>query len=421
MNKLITLIFLISATAQLSAAEQLLDEIVAIVEEDVILRSELDRSVKNVTQQFRAKGVQLPPTSVLEEQVLDRLIIMELQNQKADLAGVRVSDAEVDAALTQVASQNGLTLQQLQLAVENDGLSFADFRGDMVKEIKSEKIRNGLAEQNVQVTENEIDLFLADNELSQGEVRLGHILVAMTPESDAETTEKTKAKVEDLVSKLDQGQDFNQLAAEFSDGQNALEGGDLGWRPVNELPTLFSEQIKLMKKGDYTRPIRSASGYHIIKMLDKKENEKKMITEYNTSHIMIQNSELVTPQQGMEIINGIHKDLLAGGDFAKIAEEKSDDVNSAALGGDLGWIQLMTYGQRFADVLNSLDDGETSAPFQTQAGWHIIKRIGKRQNDVTENFKRAQASQAIKGRKMNEEIERWLREIRAEAFVDIKL
>lgn len=402
-------------------SQQLLDEIVAIVEENVILRSELDRSLENVKQQIQSRGVQMPPDEVLQKQVLERIINLELQVQKADSAGVRISDAEVDNALTQVASQNNLTLQQMQMALENDGLSFAEFRQDMLKELKSEKIRNGLADQNVQVTENEIDLFIADNQLNNGEVRLGHILVALDSDADEKAVNNARAKTESILGKIKNGEKFADLAANLSDGQKALEGGDLGWRPANELPTLFSEQIKLMEIGDSTRPIRSASGFHIIKLLEKRQQSKRMITEYKASHIMIKNSELVTPKQGMEIINTIYDELNAGEDFAKLAEEKSDDVNSAALGGDLGWIQLMTYGKRFADVLESLDDNSVSFPFQTQAGWHIVKKFGVRENDVTDDFQRSQASQAIKSRKMNEEIESWIRKIRAEAFVDIKI
>jgi peptidyl-prolyl cis-trans isomerase SurA len=403
------------------AKEQLLDEIVAIVEEDVILRSELDRAVNNVVQQFQARQAQLPPTSVLEKQVLEKLINMEIQVQKADQAGVRVSEAEVDQALSQIASQNQLTLQQMQMAIENDGMSFAEFRNDMLKELKSEKIRNGLAEQEVKVSEHEVDLFLADNQLNQGEVQLGHILIGLSADADETTLNLAKQKVDQVLAEIESGEDFNSLAIKYSDGQRALDGGDLGWKPANELPTLFSEQIKLMKVGENTKPIRSASGFHIIKLIAKREQSKKVITEYHARHIMVENSELMTPQQGMEVINEIYTRLQNGEDFAKIAEEKSDDVNSAALGGDLGWFQLLTYGQRFGDVLSALDDSQMSSPFQTQAGWHIIQRLGMRDSDVTEEFKRLQATQSIKTRKMNEEIESWIREIRGEAFVDIKI
>ena len=291
--KKILILLLLSISFNNFAKEELLDEIVAIVEEDVILRSELDRAVNNIVQQFQARQAQLPPTSVLEKQVLEKLINMEIQVQKADQAGVRISEAEVDQALSQIASQNQLTLQQMQMAIENDGMSFADFRYDMMKELKSEKIRNGLAEQEVSVSEHEIDLFLADNQLNQAEVQLGHILVGLSADADEATLKQATKKVDQILAEVESGNDFSSLAIKYSDGQRALDGGDLGWKPANELPTLFSEQIKLMEVGEHTRPIRSASGFHIIKLIDKREQSKKMITEYNARHIMIQNSELI--------------------------------------------------------------------------------------------------------------------------------
>ena len=409
------------ASKDVHAQDLLLDEVVAIVEEGVILRSELDRAVVNIVAQFNANGSQLPPKTVLEKQVLERLIIVELQLQKADQAGVRISEADVDAALSEVASKNNLNLQQMQMAIENDGLSFADFRNDMRKELKTEKIRNGLASQNVTVSDYEIELFLADNNLSQNEVRLGHILVALDANADPQTVKAAEAKVATVHSQLETGETFSTLATKFSDGQKALEGGDLGWRPNNELPTLFSDQIKSMKIGEYTYPIRSANGFHIIRLIDIRKQATKMITQYNAKHIMIENSELMTPAQGMDVINQIAADLQEGEEFSKIAEEKSDDVGSAPLGGDLGWFQLYDFGKIIGDVLIELDNNEISSPFQTQSGWHIIQRIGQRESDVTEDLKRAQAKKAIRSRKMNEEVENWIREIRGEAFVDIRI
>lgn len=421
MKKLLILSVLFLVNCPTKANEELLDEIVAIVEEGVILRSELDRAVNNIIQQFKARDSQLPSKSILDQQVLERLITTELQIQKADSAGVRISEAEIDQALSLIASQNKLTLPQMQQALENDGISFANFRRDMRRDLKSEKIRNGLADQNVKVSEHEIDLFLADNQLSQSEVRLGHILISVDAEADQKTVQEKKAQMEKIYQELEKGKDFADLATIYSTGQKAKDGGDLGWRSTNELPTLFSDQIKAMKVGEFTHPVRSASGFHLIKLSDKREQTKKMITQYNARHIMIENSELVTPAQGMEIINNINVELQNGEDFAKSAEEHSDDVNSAALGGDLGWFQINDFGQRFGNVLKALDDNEMSSPFQTQVGWHIVQKLAQRENDITDVLKRAEAKKSIHARKMNEEIESWLSEIRGEAFIDIRL
>ncbi|MFK8011175.1 MAG: peptidylprolyl isomerase [Marinicellaceae bacterium] len=424
MNKLsiLLLLFLQSAfVTSVKAQEQLLDEVVAVVEEGVILRSELDRAVENIVAQFNANGTQLPPKSVLDKQVLERLIIIELQLQKADQAGVRVSEADVDAALSQVAGKNNLNLQQMQMAIENDGLSFADFRNDMHKELKTEKIRNGLANQNVTVSDHEISLFLADNNLTESEVRLGHILVSLDANADVETVKAAEQKVAKIHSDLEKGETFSILATKFSDGQKALDGGDLGWRVANELPTLFSDQIKSMAIGEYTYPIRSGSGFHIIRLSDKRKQTTKMITQYNAKHIMIENTELMTPAQGMDVINEIANQIQEGEEFSKMAEEKSDDVSSAPLGGDLGWFQLYDFGKNIADVLIELEDGEISSPFQTQSGWHLIQKIGQRETDISEDLKRAQAEQTIRSRKVTEEVDKWIRDIRAEAFVEIRL
>ena len=421
MKKFILLLFVSIQSNYISAQEELLDEIVAIVEEGVILRSELDRATNNIIQQFKVRGTQLPPKSELDKQVLERLITQELQIQKADQAGVRISEAEIDQALSQVAGQNSLSLQQMQMAIENDGMSFSEFRNDMRNELKTEKVRNGMAEQNVKVSEYEIDLFLADNTLSQAEVKLGHILISVDPNADDETVAAANATVDKIYTELESGKDFSDLATIYSAGQNAKVGGDLGWRSTTELPTLFADQIKAMNTGEFTHPVRSASGFHIIKLVDKREQANQMITQYNARHILILNSELVTPAQGMEIINEINSKLQAGADFAVLAEEKSDDVASAALGGDLGWFQVNDFGQNFGDVLKNLDDQELSTPFQTQVGWHLVQRLGVRENDVTDEIKRRKAERSIHARKMNEQIESWLIEIRGEAFIDIRI
>ncbi len=403
------------------AEEQLLDEIVAVVDEDVILRSDLDRTMANIIKQFNARGIQLPPRSVLERQVLERLILQDLQVQKAMQAGVRVSDAELDAAIERIASQNGLSVPQLRAAIEREGQRFADFREDIRREMLSERVSRGWAESQAKVSEEDIDLFLASNHLNQGEVKLRHILIPVPANASAEQVEAARKKAEETYQKLVDGADFASLATRVSAGQKALEGGDLGWRPANQLPQLFADQIQSMQVGEITHPVRSPSGFHIIKLEGKRDSQQKMVDEVKAQHIMIGTSELVTLEDGMRTINEIYEKLKNGEDFAKLAEKHSDDHASAPLGGDMGWIQPRQYGERFAQALEALSVGEFSKPFQTRAGWHIVKLNGNRQSDVTEEFKRQQARQALLERKIAEEREAWLRQIRGEAFVDIRL
>ena len=417
-------IILILLSCQLLTAQAqpvLLDEIVAVVDDSVIMRSELDRSVASITKQFQATGNQLPPQDILQKQVLERLIIQDIQVQRANLAGVRVSDAELDSALARIAQQNNITVDQMRQTVEQDGFSFSSFREDMRKEILAERVRYGYANTQVKVSEHEIDLFLADNELDQGEVEVNHILIATPQEAGPEDIQKAKQKADSVYDQLQQGASFAVMAARNSDGQNALEGGKLGWRPINQMPTLFADQLKIMNVGETTHPIRSPSGFHILQLTDKRDETAKMVQQYNALHLMVETNPVITAKEGMQIANDLHQQIVDGGDFAKLAEEHSDDHSSAPLGGDMGWFEQNAFGERFGNVVAALADDEVSRPFQTEAGWHIVKRLGSRQTDISEEFQRNQASQAIRERKIQEVIESWVRQIRGEAFVDIRL
>jgi len=418
MKKIMIMSLLISSQL---FAQELLDEIVAVVDDSVIMRSELERSVDSIRKQIEASGNQVPPADILNEQVLERMIIQEIQIERAEMFGIRVSDAELDAALTNIAQQNGLTLAMMQQTIEQDGFDFAEFRRDMRRDMQAERVRYAYANSNVKISEHEIDLFLADNELDQGEVELQHLLIATSSENDAAATEAAYQEASELYDRIVAGENFAVLATQFSDGQRALEGGRLGWRPVNQLPPLFAEQVKSMSPGEMTHPIRSPSGYHILKLLDRKSNSIKTQDQYNMLHIMVETNQVVSPKEGMKIANGLYDKIMAGEDFSQLAEEHSDDHSSAPLGGDMGWFEINKFGPRMADVIRSLDEGEISRPFQTDIGWHIIKYLGKKEADVTEEFKRAQASNAIRERKVQELIESWIREIRGEAFVDIRI
>ncbi len=420
MKKLLALGLMLSL-AGAGMAQQLLDEIVAIVDDSVILRSELDRSTASISKQLEARNTQLPPRSILERQVLERLIITEILAQRAQQAGIRVSDAEVDTALSQIARQNNINLEQMRQAVEADGFEFATFREDMRRDMLTERVRYSWASSQVKISEHEVDLFLADNELNQGEVDLQHILIATPAEPKPEDIEAARSKAEEVHGKITQGEDFAVLATQYSDGQNALEGGKLGWRPVNQLPPLFADQIKAMSAGDFTRPIRSPNGFHILKVVDKKSKSSKLVEQAHAQHIMVETNEVVTPRDGMQLINALYDKIQAGEDFAQLAQEHSDDHSSAPLGGDLGWFEVAQYGERFENVLRNLSDDEVSRPFQTEAGWHILKRLGLKQADVTEEYQREQAKNAIRQRKMQQIMEDWVRQVRGEAFVDIRI
>ncbi|KAA3639697.1 MAG: molecular chaperone SurA [Proteobacteria bacterium] len=418
MRKLIYLFLIVTPFAQ---AEQFLDDIVAVVDDSVIMRSELVRSSDSIKKQIEASGNPLPPDDILNKQVLEKLIVQKVQLQRAEQVGIRISDAEVDAALTNIARQNGITLAQMRATIEADGFNFTDFRDDMRKDMLTERVRYAYANSTVKVSENEIDLFLADNELDQGEVDIQHILIDVPEGADEATVEAKRTVINDLREQLIAGADFTVLATQYSDGQKSLEGGRLGWRPVNQLPPMFAEQVKTMSVGEITRPLRSASGFHLIKLVDKRDPTTKVVDQYKVQHLMVASDEIISAKDGMKIINDLYQQLQNGGDFASLAEAHSDDHNSAPLGGDMGWRTPGELGPRMGDIVENLSIDEMSSPFQTDVGWHIVKLSGKKQADVTEEFKRQQAEQAIRQRKIQQAIETWVREIRGEAFVDIRL
>lgn len=402
-------------------AEELLDSIVAVVDDNVIMRSELDKSIIAIRAQIEGSGNQLPPADILEKQVLERLIMQEVQIERAEQAGIRISEAELNAALARIAQQNSISLEEMRMAVEKDGFKFSQFIQDMRRDMQTDRVRNAYANSEVKISEHEIDLFLADNKLDQGEVDLEHILIATPTEASPESIQKAKSTADEIYTQLTAGENFAILAAKHSDGQNALEGGKLGWRPINQLPPMFADLVKTMDVGEVTHPIRSPSGFHLLKLREKRTKITKMVEKYNALHLMVETNLVVSPKDGMKIANNLYDKLIAGEDFSVLAEEKSDDHSSAPLGGDMGWFEINFYGERFGNVIKGLSENDISRPFQTEAGWHIVKYLGKKETDVTDEYKRGQASKAIRERKTHEIIEAWLRQIRGEAFVDIRI
>lgn len=398
-----------------------IDGIVAVVDEDVILRSELDRAMGRVLQQFAASNRPLPSRDVLEKQVLDQLIMIQLQLSRAEETGIRISEEEVDAATRRVAEQAGMTAEQLRLTLQQDGVNWAQFRDEMRDEIATQRLRQRVANSRVNVTESEVDIFLASQDLAGGEYRLGHILIGVPEGASPEQVQAAREKAEQVYGEVAGGMDFATAAITYSDGQQALQGGDLGWRTADQIPTVFSEMIGGMQRGDVSRPVRSASGFHMITVLDEREQSPRMVEEYNAQHIMIEVTELVSQTDALNLVNDIHQRLLEGDDFAALAKEYSDDTSSRNLGGDMGWFRPDAFGQRVRQTLESLQDGEISQPFQTAAGWHILKRNGTREQDRTDEYVRNQARESLRQQKAQEEIELFLRQMRDEAYLEYRI
>jgi len=398
-----------------------IDSIVALVDDDVILRSELDIAIKGIIDRIRQQGGDLPPESLLEKQVLERLIIRRLQLVRAFQTGIRISDDEIDQSLLMLAEQNKISLMQLRQVIEADGEDFTEFRQNLGEEMMTERLRQRVVNSMDPITETEIDILLASESFNSGEYNISHILIGMREGSTPQQIAETQTKANNIYEQLKEGLDFASAAISYSSSQEALEGGLVGWRDLNSVPVAFSDAIKNMRAGQITTPIRSAGGFHIIKVNDYRERSQVMATEFHAQHIMVETNELIGPRQAMEQIRDIHKQLIDGADFAELAREFSDDVTSANLGGDMGWFMPQSYGERMAQTLSAMQDGEISEPFQTESGWHIIERLGMREKDVTVDSLRNAARNNLQQQKMDIELEKFLQEMRDEAFVETRL
>ena len=403
-----------------SAPSNTLDRIVAVVNEDVILQSELDNAVRSVQQQYASQPGQLPPLNVLQQQVLDRLILMKLQLQKADDQGIHVSDAQVDQAVAQVAQQNKMTPDQLRTEVERTGQDFASFRQQLADQLTVQQLRQSVVHDAVSVTDSEIDNLLASPNYKAGEVHLAHIQISIPSGADAAAIQAAAAKAEQAEAAIKGGMDFHAAAIRYSDAPDALDGGDLGWRRMDEIPPAFADTVANMKPGDVSPALRGPTGFHILKLIGERAPSKQIVTEYHARQILIKPSELVTPAQAQQKAQELYEQIVdKHADFAKLAKENSNDDTTANAGGDMGWFAQQAWGAAVAQQLSQLKVNQVSQPFQTEAGWDILKLVGTRQSDVTTQTERDQARQAIGNRKAEQAYEDFLRELRANAYIHV--
>ena len=398
-----------------------IDSIVALVDDDVVLRSELDIAIKGIVDRIRQQGGDLPPQHLLEKQVMERLIIRELQLQRAFQTGIRISDADIDQSLTMLAQQNNISLMQLRQVIEADGEDFVEFRENMGEEMMTERLRQRVVNSMDPITETEIDILLASSRFQGGEYNISHILIGLNEGSTPQQVAMQESKANNVHQQLVEGLDFASAAISYSNSTEALEGGLIGWRDLNSIPVAFSDAIRPLRAGQFTVPVRSPAGFHIMKVNDYRDRSQVMATEYHARHIMIETNDLVSPRQAMEQVRDIHQQLVDGGDFTALAKENSDDITSSNLGGDMGWFQPQAFGERMGLTLEAMQDGEISEPFQTEVGWHIIERLGKREKDVTDEAMRNAARNNLQQQKMDIEVEKFLQQMRDEAFVEIRL
>ena len=419
------IIFLIlNALCTQMVQAELLDRIVAVVEDEVILDSALSREVYSIRQKLQDKKVMIPPDFILRKQVLERLILEKLQLQRAAKMGIHVSDEMLRNAIADIAARNNLSPEQFRSELEGQGMNYADFQESIRKEIIMNQLRAREIGARIKVTDREVAHYLE----TQGGVgqekekyRLGHILISVPEAASSSVIQKAKEKAEKIVADLKSGEDFKQTAIAVSDGGSALNGGDLGWRTIGQIPTLFVDRVVKMKKGDVSEPIRSPSGFHIIKVLDKEGTDKHIITKTKVRHILIKTNELIDDAEARKRLLALKQRIQDGDDFAALARAHSDDKGSAIKGGDLGWVVPGVLVPAFEAAMNQLAIGDISDPVQTQFGWHIIQVLDRQQEDDSIEFKKNQVREEIRKRKIEEETELWLRRLRDEAYVEINL
>jgi len=400
------------------------DRIVAVVNNDVIVDSELRARMRDVRAQLRESGTQSPPEAALTRQVLERLILEKLQLQRAGDTGLRVEDEELNKAIETIAERNKLTIRQFRDVLERDNVDFVQFREQMRNEILLMRVRQRAVERRVSVSEREIDNFLATRKQqgsSVDEYRLSHILIAVPEAASAEQIDTARTRAEEILARLAGGESFAQVAAEVSDGQQALQGGDLGWRKSAELPTIFADAIPSLKPGDLSPIIRSPSGFHIVKLVDMRGDSRYVVTQTHARHILVRASGLVTDAEARVRLEKIRIRVENGEKFEELARSHSDDTVSATRGGDLGWVSPGDTVPAFERVMVALPEGAVSEPFRTQFGWHVVQVLERRDHDGTEQVRRTRAREQIRKRKLDEEVQNWLRQLRDEAYVELRL
>lgn len=414
-----------AAAAQAPAAITPVDRIAAVVNEDVILRSELDRAVANIRAQYAGREDQLPPQDVLERQVMERLVLLRLQLERATSAGLTATDEEVDRAVRGVAEQNNMTMDQLRTLLARDGISFNEFRANLRDEITTQKLRQSFAQGRINVTQAEVDAAMTTvAATSSQQFHLAHILVATPDGATPEQIATAQKKIEGVKGLIDRGEmAFAAAAVRYSDSPNALEGGDLGWRGLNEIPPAFASVIQQMQPGQMIGPIRGPSGFQLLQLVESRTQTAgagDQVTQFAARQILVAVNAQTSDAAAKAKADTLAARLAGGADFAALAAEASDDAATKRRSGDLGWFSADTYGTTYAMQVASLADGQVSAPFKTDAGWVILQRTGSRQVGADDAQRRAQLREVIGRRKLEEEWNRFLRELRGEAYVDVR-
>jgi peptidyl-prolyl cis-trans isomerase SurA len=421
-----TLLLAVAGHAAERAASRvvLLDRIVAVVNDQVITRRDLDDRMKSVLAQLRQQGTPLPPNDVLEQQVLERMIQTRAQLQLARDTGLRVDDATLDSAIGRIATNNRVSVPELRSLVEKDGISFSKYREDLRDEIVVVRLREREVENKLQIADSEIDNFMATLQQQDGrseEFNLSHILIRVPEQASPEQLQDRRARAERALSQIKSGTDFRQIAASVSDAPDGVQGGSMGWREFVQLPTIFADAVKTMKPGELSGVLRSAAGFHIVRVNERRGHvDTAMVTQTRARHILIKTSELVSENEAKDRIVKLQERADNKADFAELARLQSED-GSASRGGDLGWLTPGDTVPEFEKAMDLLQPGQISGPVRSPFGWHLIQVLERRSQDMSQQQQRLRARQALREQKGEEAYLEWARQLRDSAFVEIRL
>ena len=420
-----TLVFGSLIPFETAPAAEAIDRIAAIVEEGVILESELNEKVHSFTARLKANNTPMPPSDVIRRQLLERIIQTKLQLQLAKRLGIQVDDETLQQSLAEIAQQNNLSMQEFKETLKQDNIPYEKFVDEVRSEITLNRLRHSQVVSRIKVSDREITDYLKTQgkhaEEQNAQYHLAHILISTAENSSPTQLQQARERAQETFQDLNNGANFKQTAMSISDGPQALSGGDLGWRKLSQIPTLLIDVVTKMRSEDVEGPIRSPSGFHIIKLLDVKGKGKHLVTQTQVRHILIKTNELVNDDEARNKLNSLKNRILEGDEFSTLARSNSDDKASALKGGDLGWVSPGALVPQFERTMADLKINQLSEPVQTQFGWHIIQVLGREERDNTKEYKKTQARNAIRNRKIEEETELWMRRLRDEAFIENRL
>lgn len=405
------------------AEPKILDSIAAVVDNQIILQSNLDERIDAITVNAKRSNMALPDAATLQEQVLEHLIVEQLQLQVARRYGVSIEDAQINASIKEMQNQNKLTDAQFTAQLALEGLTIEMLKERIERDMLIQNIQRGLVAQRITVSDLEIDNFLKSAEAQfwlSPEYRLGHILVAIEQPGTEAEIKTAQAKAQALFEQANKGAVFAELAIANSKGPNALKGGDLGFRKTSDLPSLFADIAPTLSVGGVSKPSRSAAGFHILKLYEKRGEDTQVIKQSKARHILLKPSAILTDEEAEKKLNTIRQRIIDGEDFAKLAKEYSEDIGSMLAGGSLGWSSPGQFVPAFEKAMAQTPLGEISEPFRSQFGWHILQVQEQRDEDMTQAVIRNKARNILTNRRFEDELQVWLRELRDEAFVEIK-